>query len=353
MYWFQSPRCVARALAPMLALALGAFANPAEAQAALSRIVVFGDSYADDGGANGSQAITRSLLAPAGPVPVDAALGQVVLPDTVHYWHGRWSNGPTAVEVLARDLGRPLEDYAVGGARTDGGNYYAWIDPRIRTGVQGQLARYRAALHGQAADAQALYVIQAGANDLFAALDARIADSRSVPLAPAEVTALADQAAANLIAAVRTLHDIGARQVLVIGPPDLAALPWARGRNLQSSVRGPVVFVDESRRFGAGVGRRLAAQLPALGAQLRMQLVVFDLAAAAAAIQAAAPRDGLRNFTDPCQPGGADGRFAAACAEPDAYWFWDEYHPSRRAAERVAAALEQALQPLSASRVLP
>jgi phospholipase/lecithinase/hemolysin len=155
------------------------------------------------------------------------------------------------------------------------------------------------------------------------------------------------------VVAVRTLQGLGARRVMVVGSPDLAALPWARGRNLQSAGHGPVFFLEESRRFRDRVNGRLAAELPALGAQLRMQIAYFDLAAAGAAIRAAAQRNGLRNFTDPCQPGGASGSFAPACADPDVYWFWDEYHPTRRAGELIAAEMAKALRSPSSSKVLP
>ncbi|MBN0084957.1 cholinesterase ChoE, partial [Pseudomonas aeruginosa] len=92
--------------------------------------------------------------------------GAQALPGEV-YWQGRWSNGPTAVEVLARQLGAQLADHAVGGAKSGADNYYGWMSAYRHTGLAGQVDAYLATLDGKPADGQALHFIFVSANDFF------------------------------------------------------------------------------------------------------------------------------------------------------------------------------------------
>jgi hypothetical protein len=64
-----------------------------------SQVVVYSDSLADSGN------IYKLFGVPGPP-----------------YWHGRWSNGPVAIEDMASILGMPLLDYAYAAATTGLGN---------------------------------------------------------------------------------------------------------------------------------------------------------------------------------------------------------------------------------------
>ena len=76
---------------------------PQAAQAQrIDRVVSFGDSYADNGNA----------FALAGIEPYD----------TVVYSSGRFSNGPVYVEILAQLLNASEDNFAIGGAKANGGN---------------------------------------------------------------------------------------------------------------------------------------------------------------------------------------------------------------------------------------
>ncbi len=303
---------------------------------AFSQVVAFGDSYSDAGNANGSQAISKSLLQPIGPVAVDASLTQVETPDETHYWQGHWSNGVTAVENLATLLNVPLVDYAVGGAKSDAGNYYAWMDPYISTGVLGQIDRFKGALASNSADANALYVVFISANDLFQHVDSNIVDSSSTPLTTAAVQALADQSVANIETAVQKLKNLGAMHVMVVGSSDLGLLPWANWKNYQSLAVEPVSFVSEASTFRDRINSRLSAELAPIARNLGIQIHYFDHTAASTRIRSNAAANGYLNIVDACQPGGATGNFTAACANPDSYYFWDEYHPTRRTHKLIA-----------------
>ena len=93
-------------LALAAATALTAFAAPATAQQ-VDRIVTFGDSYADDGNA--------FQLAGVNPLT------------TVVYTTGRFSGGTNYVDTLSQILQVPVENFAIGGARSDNNNTTAGL----------------------------------------------------------------------------------------------------------------------------------------------------------------------------------------------------------------------------------
>ena len=84
-------------------------ATPAAAQR-IDRIVVFGDSYADD-----NNATSLILANPGTPAATRAQIQQL-------YPTGRFSGGTNYIDTLAQLLNAPVENFAIGGARTDNGN---------------------------------------------------------------------------------------------------------------------------------------------------------------------------------------------------------------------------------------
>ena len=93
-------------LALAAATALTAFAAPAAAQQ-VDRIVTFGDSYADDGNAFQLAGINPST--------------------TVIYTSGRFSGGTNYIDTLSQILQVPVENFAIGGARSDNSNTSAGL----------------------------------------------------------------------------------------------------------------------------------------------------------------------------------------------------------------------------------
>ncbi len=77
----------------------------------ISQIFAFGDSLSDNGAI---EQLTKKMVSENVP---DA----VVLPDSNLYWQGHWTNGLTAVEVLADRLQVRVTVYAVGGAECGNG----------------------------------------------------------------------------------------------------------------------------------------------------------------------------------------------------------------------------------------
>lgn len=103
-----------RALACASLATMAAVSTPASAQQ-ISRIVVFGDSYADTGNA----------LRLAGINPITTQI----------YTTGRFSGGSNYVDTLSNILQVPQFNFAIGGARTDNGNQSAGL-PGMTTEVQ-------------------------------------------------------------------------------------------------------------------------------------------------------------------------------------------------------------------------
>jgi outer membrane lipase/esterase len=147
------------ACAPLLAQAAGEATRASALPAAYSRIVVFGDGLSD-GGFFGR--LTGNRYPPSPP-----------------FFEGRWTNGPTWVEVLAVQSGWRLDakdNHAQGGATTGRFNINAPLRDKLAIAadvpIVGVLAQIeRAAATPGAIDPQALHVVWAGGHDIGAYLD--------------------------------------------------------------------------------------------------------------------------------------------------------------------------------------
>ena len=185
-----------------LTVAAVACAGAASAQT-YNRLVVFGDSLSDNGNLF---AVTGGTQPPA---PV--------------YWQGRFSTGPTFVELLGFNLGRyaagaPVNgsiNYAFGGARTDS----AASPPGMRL----QLAAYLGA--GGRFGSGDLVSILGGANNIFQGLPAAGASANPT----GAITPVATGAATDVNFLVNSVASAGAGTVLVTNLPKLSLTPQFRG----------------------------------------------------------------------------------------------------------------------------
>ena len=273
----------------------------------ISQIYAFGDSYSDNGlsfelsTAAVEAGVPDSLLLPADP--------ELGLYDD----EGRWTNGITAVEVLTEDLGVDLTDYAVGGATSGDGNYYSWLDSVRDTGVFGQVDQFTTELEGQPADPNALYFIFASTNDLFEYTDFGL---------PGTVEELAEQTVNNIVKSVSDLAEVGAEKFLVVNSSDLGILP------------GAIEFeqVEEATLFTEEVNNLLPQELETLESQLGIDIELYNHVAISDEIRANPEEYGLTNIDDPYQP---VFPVEPPGENPDEYYFWDEYHPTRRVHEII------------------
>lgn len=257
----------------LLALCLGLVASFG-AQATYSNVYFFGDSLSDTG---------NVYTASGGAVPASP------------YYNGRFSNGPLWVETVASGLG------FAGAANPflQGGNNYAWAgaftgtgglaDPLLGgtpTGLQTQVTNYWAATH-LSADANALYVVEIGGNDLYGIASAFSGGS---PADYAARLAGAQQAVSNLLFSLNFLIDHGARNFLIGNVPNLGVTPLAGGFQ--------VAATDVTTQYN----NLLAAALAALGGNPNIvELDLFDLVTDLAAdAQAGGQTYGMSNGTTPC-----------------------------------------------------
>lgn len=283
--------------------------------AGYSHLYVFGDSYSDDGAAEAiSGDAVRARI--TGAVPLPAA------PASMEYWHGRWSNGPTAVEYLARKLGVGLTNLAVGGARCGSGNYFAWLDGWRDTGLRAQVLSFIAA--NRRVDPDALYVLGASANDFLQKMDYST---------PVSLPDMAFACATDVADATMLLIRHGARHFMVFGSYGLDTIP---------AVAASAAAVAQARQFETDFDQQLrAALLPAVQAG-NATIGWFSWKAATDAIIHDAARYHIRDVTTPCQVTLPQPR--KACARPDTHLWWDEIHPTGRAHGLVAAAMMKALR---------
>lgn len=255
---------------------------PAVSARPFTQLVVFGDSLSDSGN-------------------LFAATGGAV-PPSPPYYAGRFSNGPVWVEFLANELGVPVQDYALGGALT--GRVNLFDDPGIPAEFPGVLDEIDIflALNGGIADPHALYVVWAGANDFF--------------VAPAPTTIA--PAVANLLSAVRTLADRGARHIVVPTMPDLGLTPDGRASGFSTQLTALSVAFNRALKNGLAVRD--------------LRVTVVDIFRLFHEIVDHPAEFGFTDVTTAC----LDLDPFSLCPNPDEHLFWDAVHPTTRGHEILA-----------------
>ncbi len=327
------------------AIALG---NSAGALA-YSTMYVFGDSLSDNGNLFNATAGT--------------------LPDPAYYEQGRFLNGANYAENLWSALGfagsltpvigagntiNPLAtNFAVGGARTS----YHVIDldanglppavmpsppsPGYTFSLNGQLATYNA-IHNSTADANALYVVWGGSNDMQ--------DVFAMAKAGLDPSALFAGAVGDIATAVGTLASEGARTILLPTLPDLGLVP------LVQSLSDPSVATQYSQVFNSALDQALTSIVASIP---DLDIIRFDVFGALQDLVSNPAAYGLANATDPCLQnfyveGPIDSTLpVTVCGSPDEYLFWDIVHPSATAHRIFAQQMLRAIpEPATMALVL-
>lgn len=275
-----------------LALAAVAFAAASSAQA-YSQIVAFGDSLSDNGNLHTLMA-QFNVNTPASP-----------------YFDGRFSNGPVAVEVMAQQLGLALDDRAYGGATTGTGNKTA--TPILdATGMTSQVGKYLSE-KSNAVDAEALYFVWGGGNDVFKLLDS------ATPITTDAVSQVLLQALTNYEGMIRSLDDAGAQHFFLPTLPDLGAsgLGFAGGPAMQNALH----------LISVGFNQGLTYTANKLEAELGIDVTLFDVYPSFLAVtQQIVGAGGTASL--PCWTGNYSGTGGTLCANPDQHVLFDKVHPT-------------------------
>ncbi|WP_462383016.1 SGNH/GDSL hydrolase family protein [Pseudomonas sp. Marseille-QA0892] len=293
---------------PLVIFGLAMLAASAAQARDYSSLIVFGDSYSDSGA---SHAISVRRIN-------EGVFGAERVPSPL-FWEGRWSNGPTAVEVLASRLGLELENHAVGGAMSGTGNANPSMDTFGGTGMLSQINVFREK-KGRL-DPDALYVLFATTNDFLAA-----------PTWPSDdvVLATADAAVANQLQAIEQLRQGGAAHIVLVGPIDLAQVPMV----VRAGLAGQAVLFRD--RVNDGLKRLLSERNAG-------DILYFDHIAFSTPIMSAPNHYGFENVTQSCIRSTAEGD-QHVCRRPDTYYFYDEVHPTARVHRLAGEALTEAVR---------
>ena len=294
----------------------------------VNRIVVFGDSLSDSGNVfalNGGQFVAPPDYGMTGVV--NGVPEVVTLIPDAPYASGRFSNGPTWIELFAGAIGlgsnaKPavpgalfgLDDgrasnYAVGGATA--GNIGVSQFPL------GEQVRLFLSDSRGVAPPEALYFIAIGGNDTRAML---VAEDPGAVLTAA-LTAVGES--------VGALYAAGARRFVIWNAPDLGRIPALR--RLDALVCGPTLpgcVANGATGASAFYNQQLQDVLQGLRAALPgIAIVQFDAFQLLADVQGNPRRYGLGDATEACIRPNVAPLFR--CAQPDRHFFWDGIHPTR------------------------
>lgn len=275
-----------------LALTAATLAAASSAQA-YSQIVAFGDSLSDNGNLHALMA-KFGVDTPASP-----------------YFEGRFSDGPVAVEVMAKQLGLALDDRAYGGATTGTGNKTA--TPILdATGMTSQVKQYLGE-KSNAVDAEALYFVWGGGNDVFKLLDS------ATPITTDAVSQVLMKALTNYEGMIRSLDDAGAQHFFLPTLPDLGAsgLGFAGGATMQNALH----------MISVGFNQGLTYTANKLEAELGIDITLFDVYPSFLSVTKEIVGAG-GTASLPCWTGNYSGTGGTLCADSDQHVLFDKVHPT-------------------------
>lgn len=292
-----------------LVCALGVLASASSS--AYSNVYFFGDSLSDTG-----NVATMSLgFFPSKP-----------------YYSGRFSNGLLWTDTLAKGLGlsakASLKDgtnYAFAGATV---NEFGGIIPTL----QDQLGFYYSE-HDNRADANALYVILGGGNDISEA----VKDTAS---AASKIT----QSASLVGDMTESLYNAGARNILVANLPNVGRTPKFTSMGSASAQTGTAL----SQLFDT----TLANEVNALEARYsNLTLNLLDIYGLEQNLLANPSQFGFTNTTTACKSGDV-GWGGKVCSNPNSYVYWDAFHPTARVHSLIGNAALSLVSPSFANTSL-
>ncbi len=302
-----------------------------------SAIYAFGDSLSDAG----NLSIFTSLT---GTEPVSPPYYQEKYGDITG---NVFSNGPTWVQDLSIALGLGTltpsltggTDFAYGGAET-GATPQNANNPEIEAiSLPSQILQFEAAVSHPSANA--LYTLSIGGNDLFDILAA-------TNLTASQQTTDVNDAVANAIGFIKQLVGDGAKNLLLLGVPDLGQVPEVTSGLINGSDTPSAALDAEASQLASEFNTDLASQLASLATADGVSAHVVDAYQLIDNAVADPAAYGLTNVTAPVWSGSytssSSGTLAATgAAAQDQYLFWDHVHPTETGHQLIADAAEVAL----------
>ena len=274
------------------------------------RIIAFGDSLSDNGN-------------------LRALTGQPPPP----YFNGRFSNGPTWVELLAGgSMNQPFVtgnvtgnvNLAFGGSRTDNATNLNGPIPSMPT----QLQTFQAL--GGTYKASDTVTMWGGANNIF-----QYFTGAGAGVTPAGIQATSVAAAGDIATMVSQVAGRGAGRILVSNLPDIGGAPDFN-TNASTSAAGSAASAIFNQALASGVAA-VAKANP------NTNIVQMDAAAALNIIRTNAAAFGFTNVTQKCT--GSLACVTGGAAVQDTYLFWDGVHPTAAGHRLIALYAALLLNP--------
>ena len=303
-----------------------------------SAIYAFGDSLSDAG----NLSITTSAAGATEPVS----------PPYYKQQYGSisgnvFSNGPTWVQDLSIALGLGTlapslargTDFACGGAET-GATPQNTGDPEILAiSLPAQIGAFQ--MEVLKPSPKALYTLSIGSNDVFDIL-------ANPGLAAQQQTTDVDTAVANEISFVQQLVAEGARNLVVLGVPDIGKAPnvtegVANGSDTPSAALG-----TEASQLASAYNTDLTNQLATIASADTVNVHVIDTYQLVDNAVANPAAYGLTNVTSSVWTGNftsaSSGTLATSnVAAQDQFLFWDTLHPTETGHQAIADLAEEQL----------
>lgn len=268
----------------------------------------------------------------------------------------RFTNGPVAIEVLAAQLGLTVSNslhltgaqygnnFAVAGAiALDDDGDETTFDINLPTQINSYLA-----FNGYQADAQTLYVLMMGGNDIRAARTIAASNAKD---ARKHAKARIVQATQSINTQLQKLIASGAQHIMVVNAPDIGAIPETDIVAMQLAVvaenkkalRKADKIVNTTSVLSAQFNHRLFNISTQLAEQYPIDIINVDLFQFMNDTIENAESYGLNNTDDACiYVFSAGGAFNPEC-NLDTFLFFDEIHPTTNVHQRAGMVLFESL----------
>jgi phospholipase/lecithinase/hemolysin len=303
-----------------------------------SAVYAFGDSLSDAGNVS----ITTSAAGATEPVS----------PPYYKEQYGPisgnvFSNGPTWVQDLSIALGLGTlapslaggTDFAYGGAET-GTTPQNASDPEILAiSLPAQIVEFQTAVPKPSPNA--LYTLSIGSNDVLDIL-------ASPGLTAQQQTNDVDDAVANEIAFVKQLVTDGAKNLVVLGVPDIGKAPNVMEGLANGSDTPSAALDTEASQLASAYNTDLGSQLATIASADTVNVHVIDTYQLIDDAVANPAAYGLTNVTSPVWTGNftsaSSGTLATSnVAAQDQFLFWDSLHPTETGHQAIADLAEEQL----------